>query len=356
MSIPIGEIKGVFSKALIAVFTSQKRTTNFLRSFFVEEISNTLNVSIQVRQGTSKVAVDVARGTEGNLNASSYESEKIIQPPYYEEKINANELDFYDKVFGSEGATAKTVADSAKEFVEDMNKCRDMIERAMELQCAQIFDNGQVQLKKATNINYKRKAASIQATALNDWLNQANDPAVDFKKGAKFLRENGNTNATAFDCILGGDALDALLNNAKLKEKSDLKDVDLNSINAPQALKESVGAMFHGELSAGSFRFRLWTYPQFYTAANGAKTYYINEKKMIMLPPDPDFKLAFGAVPTLVTDRTTGVPIGFANVRGKYAIQDYIDVTKQAHYFAVKSCPIAVPVEVNAIYTAVCIS
>ena len=128
--------------------------------------------------------------------------------------------------------------------------------------------------------------------------------------------------------------------------------MDLNSINMPQALKESTGSSFHGTVSGGSYKFRIWTYPQFYTDAAGVKTYYIPAKKFIMLPPDPEFKLVFGAVPTLVTDNRTNSPLGIANRRGKYVIQDIVDVTRQAHYYSIKSCPVGVPVEVNSIYTA----
>ena len=82
MAISLSEVRGVFTKALITVFSSKMRTTNFLRGFFQEVEEDTLQVSIQVRQGTTKVAVDVTRGTEGNKNATSISSEKMIIPPH----------------------------------------------------------------------------------------------------------------------------------------------------------------------------------------------------------------------------------------------------------------------------------
>ena len=253
MQISLSEVRGLFSKALVAVFSSKMRTTNFLRSFFKENENDSLNVSIQVRQGTTKISVDVLRGTDGNMNASSISSEKIIQPPYYEEKIAANELDFYDKVFGTEAPSPATVARYAKNLSNDMLMLKDKIDRSIELQCSQVLVDGVVKLKKATNIDFKRKAGSIQASALNDWLVGTNDPSVDFIKGAKFIRENANSSAATFDVIMDGDAFEAMINNETFQKKCDLKDVDLNKINMPQATKEATGSFLHGTVSAGSF-------------------------------------------------------------------------------------------------------
>jgi hypothetical protein len=119
----------------------------------------------------------------------------------------------------------------------------------------------------------------------------------------------------------------------------------------PSAQKEQVGGMYHGTISAGSYIFRVFTYPEFYDKA-GVQTAYMHSKKIIILPESPRFKLGYGAVPHLRTDPSTGNPLSIANTAGQYHIEDHIDTTKKAHIFTMMSAPVAVPVGVDEIFTA----
>lgn len=351
----IGEVKGLFTKALIDVYSNKATATSFLRSWFTEKVSRTKNVSIEVRLGTEKIAVDVVRGTEGNRNAANKSSEKIITPPYFKEWINATSLDFYDRVFGDSGSlpSPQELSDYVNELAESMVLLQDKIDRATELQCAQIFETGVLSLAQATSIDYKRQGASMVDATGNTWATGTNDPATDLKNGAKWLRANALTKGNIFDVLCGDDVYDALINNATFQAKSDLRDIHLNDIDMPSEIKTSTGSVFHGLVSAGSYKFRIWTYPQVYTpAAGGAKVPYLNAKKFVMLPPNPTFTLAYGAVPHLRTDPTKPSNVSIAHTAGKYVIDDYVDVTKEAHIFSMKSAPVAVPVQVNGIYTA----
>ena len=92
--IPITEGRSVFTNVILAKWDelSELQAKGFLRSFFTKKTSTTLEVSVEVRRGTEKVAVDVLRGTNGNRNAISKSSEKIIVPPYFKEFIDITEL------------------------------------------------------------------------------------------------------------------------------------------------------------------------------------------------------------------------------------------------------------------------
>ena len=82
----------------------------------------------------------------------------------------------------------------------------------LSLQCSQIFDDGILKLKKATNIDYKRKAGSKADFSASPWDDDANDPVTALIAGAKFIRENANVSATTFDVIMDGDVLEAMNN------------------------------------------------------------------------------------------------------------------------------------------------
>ena len=351
MNLSISDIRGLWTQALIDVYSTKTTATSFLRGFFPVEISDTLNVSIQVRRGTNKVAVDVHRGGEGNLNAASYSSEKQIQPPMYDEGVIASELDFYDRAFGTLSAKPEEQSKYIQELAEELVHCQDKIDRATELQCAEVLEFGTVTLKSAAKILYGRKAGSMVDDSANTWATGTNDPAAILKQGAEFIKKNAKVNTHTFNVIMGDDAFDAMINNATFQNKSDLKDVDLNQINMPVSQKEQVGATFMGVTSAGSYKFRVWTYSQFYDLA-GTQTKYINPKKIIILPESPRFKTAYGAVPHLRTDPKTGAAISIANTAGQYHVSDDIDTLRKAHIFTVTAAPVAIPVGVDEMFTA----
>lgn len=143
--------------------------------------------------------------------------------------------------------------------------------------------------------------------------------------------------------IFGSAAYSAFLNNQIVQKRADIRNFSLDGVRAPQ--RDSVGAALHGEVSAGSYRARLWTYPEFYDNANGQSTPYLDADKAIILPEDPRFKLAFAAVPQLIDEEN---PVA---VKGAYLIGEMRDKYHAVHEYDIKSAGIAVPVAVDQIYT-----
>ncbi|MBL4810561.1 MAG: major capsid protein, partial [Phycisphaerales bacterium] len=138
-------------------------------------------------------------------------------------------------------------------------------------------------------------------------------------------------------------ALSAFLSNTIVKERADIRNFSLDSVRAPQ--RNSVGGTLHGEVTAGAYTFRIWTYAEYYDDANGNSTPYINESKIIILPEAPKFNLTFGAVPQLIEN-------GAVPQKGAYLIQDFIDQRATTHEVHIKSAGVAIPVAIDQIYTA----
>ena len=350
-SISTQDARSIFTQRLIEVYKERTAPTAFLRSFFMVRESDTKEVSIEVQRGTEKIAVDVERGTRGNRNQFSKSSQKLFVPPYYREYFDATELDFYDRLFTSTGTVdAMTFSQWVDTVVEKLQMLQDKIERSYELQCAQVFETGIVQLTSGDNIVFNRKVGSlVDVGGPAYWAQATSDPLSDLANGATFCRTEGKSAASMFDVIMGSTAFNDFINNAVVKERADIKNYSLDSLRAPQ--KNSFGGVLHGVVSAGAYQFRLWTYPEFYDTESATSLPYMNDKKIVIIPEAPKFVLGFAAVPQLF-GRKADVGAGVAVKRGAYLVGEVLDEINAVHVIDIKSAGVAIPVAVDQIYTA----
>lgn len=335
------DARGLYTKALAVKYRELTTPSGFFRSFFPAMEKGTKLIAIEVERGTEKVAVDVERGTEGNRNKFSLSTEKLFFPPYYREYFDATELDLYDRMFGSGTVDDAMVADFVTELAFRLRQLQDKIERAYELNCAQVLETGIVQLNAGTNIDFKRKAGSLVDLGVGNYWTDAVDPFADIEAGCRFLRQTGKAQGAIFNLILGSDAKAALYNNTVFKNTAELRRVDNLSIRMPQ--RDSVGATTHGEFAAGDYTIRLWTYPEYYDNASSVSTPYKDPKTGILLPESPNFNLVYAAVPRLITRGGT--------TKGAFVFGDYVDEKNHKHLFDVRSAGVPIPTVVDQIYT-----
>lgn len=342
MALTPQEAQGLLTKKLIAVYKERPRATSFLRSFFRVVESTTKTVSIEVQRGTEKIAVDVERGTRGNRNSFSRSTESIFLPPYYKEYFDATELDLYDRLFGTEMIDASVFTDFVNAIADKLAMLQAKIDRAIEKMCSDVLNTGELVLKSGDKINFKRKTASKVTSAFGT----GNSPYKVIEAGCSFIRTKGKYQGTVYNAIFSSDAWTAFLENADVIQRNDLKNMALDSITAPQA---QTNGTLHGEISAGSYRVRLWTYPEYFEDTNGDTQPYLPAKKVIILPETPNFVLAFAGVPQLFK--------GVSSIqRGQYIINEYMDERETSHDWEIKSAPVPVPVAVDQIYTVQVIS
>lgn len=343
-SISTTDAKALFTKMLIDVYKERPQTTGFLRSFFPDKVEMTKELSIEVQRGTEKVASDVIRGSIGNRNTFSRSTEKIFIPPYLREYFDATDLSLYDRLFGSTSIDSGIFTAFLEQVAEKLGMCQDKMERRHELMCAEVLLSGIVKYDKGTSVDFHRKSTSnIDKGAGDYWTTGTVNPITDIANGAKFIRQEGKTQGGVYNMILGGDAYDAFLENDIVKERYDIRDYDLGNIREPQ--RKSTGGTLHGRVSAGSYKFNIWTYPEYYENSSDVVTPYLDEDKMVILPENPRFKFGFAAVPQLAT-------VGGGVKKGKFIFGDYVDERKASHEYDVKSCGLPIPVAVDQIYTA----
>jgi hypothetical protein len=356
MPIPVQEARGVFTRQIVARWNelSELAPKGFLRSFFTKKTSETKEISIEVMRGTEKIAVDVMRGSEGNRNSFSKSAEKIFVPPFFKEYFDMTELDKYDLVFGMNATdvSSNTVASVIDAALEKTNILKYKIERRYELMAAQIFTSGICTLVTGDNIDFKRKAASMKVYTAGEYIKNASiDPRLYLEAGATFLRTTGRSGAAVFNVILGSRAFTDLTNNPFIKNEIN-KNIKLIELNMPQVNSE--GAAYHGQISAGSYIFNLWTYPETYDNASGVATDYIDPDYMIMLPTTGNqLVYSFAGVPMIVRDRRNAeFPEFITQEATDYALYNYLDARKMTHDFGIMSAGVPVPVAVDRIYSA----
>lgn len=343
MNISTTDAQGLYTKKLIDVYKQKTTPTGFLRSFFKDKESPTLEVSIEVQRNFEKIANPVVRGTDGNRNQFSRSTEKIFIPKYYREWFDATQLQLYDRLYGateiSDSMFAAYINSVADHIVELQNK----IERSQELQCAQVLETGIISLGDKLEIDYKRKAASLVAYAVgNNFADNTKNPFTVFETGCTFLRQVGKATGGKFIAIMGSDALSALLANTIFTSRQNLFNMALDSVNAP--LMKMEGCTYHGTLTAGSYKVELWAYPQYYDNGAGTSTAYVNPKKITIIPEAPRFVMAYGAVPQLIEPNTPPR-------MGKFIVSEYLDKRGKARIVDLESCCLAVPVGVDQMYT-----
>ena len=337
------EARGAITRALIDMYNERVRPTGFLRSFFPDVLTSAKNVSWEVRRSTEKIAKDVARGSEGNRNKISHSTEKITTPPYYREFFDATQLDLYDRMVASQRLDASMTADFVAQIADNFELLQDKIERAYELQAAEVLQDRTVTSKFSGTLNFFPKADSIVDKSGEAWTSSSVDPKKHLKEAGNFIRQQGKAQGGVLNVICGDEAFDALINNAIIQKHADLKDYDLMIISEPQ--RNASGGTFHGRISAGAYKCNIWTYPEFYDNDQGVSTPYIDPKKIVVLPESPRFRTAFGAVPQLIDADTPRI------TRGAYVVGQFKDERNSAHIYDIKSAGLCVPVAVDQVVT-----
>jgi hypothetical protein len=346
-TISTADAQALFTKALVDVYVERIQPKSFLRSFFTDVVTGTKEVSIEVQRGKELVAVDVVRGTDGNRNEWKYSSEKIFIPPYFREWMDATQLQLYDRLYGATEINDVVFSQFINDVADKLEQMQEKIDRAYELMCASVFETGVVTIEHGTDVDFKRKSASIVDLGAGQYFANAIDPFKKIEAGCNFIRTKGKNAGNVFNLILGSDAISDLMTNTIFTNRQNLVNMSLDAVREPQ--KNSVGGVLHGQITCGSYRVNLWTYPEFYDTTAGVATPYIDAKKAILLPEAPKFKMAYAAVPQLLEPNT------LPRI-GKYIVNEYIDKRGKSMIIDIESAALPIPTAVDTIYTMKCVA
>lgn len=344
-----------FKRMVADVWSDVQGVPSFLRSLTTSKTTTAKSVDIEVERNFRKVAVEVIPGGSPNMHRRSRSTERKYVPPYFSDAALLNDLDAYPRVFGDGVGTVSRndVREMANELVTEMMRLRNMQERAVEKQIADVFDTGVLSTLDG-GIDYKRKTNSIVTNAGTDlWSDAESDPLAQFLTDATFISTQGNSGAARFNVIMGTEAHQTFMSKSKILERGDYRYIKLADLGMPQI--QANGAALHGVVSSGSYQFFIWTYPQYYDL--GTKTgdekdtgSFIDPKKYIMLSEDVEVRYWKAGVPTVFGNNR---PIlGNRPVfNDGWSVHEAISQEKQTHKVIVRVAPLVVPYSIDRMVT-----
>jgi len=351
MAIPLNQHRIGITQTLIATFSDEKEPKDGLAAFFPTKTTKSKFVSIEVERNGVKMATDVQRCTDPHRNTFSVSTEKIFEPPYFNESFDFTACERYDVTFGA--GNAPTEIDATMLVRDAQSKVRvikNMIKRAIEFQRASVLQYGVVTLKNGTSIDYKRKAASMVAlTGTAKWDAPTTcDPLVNLRTGCKFLREKGKSGASVVNGIFGENALDNLMKADSLTTQAAWLKINRYELNMPQ-FDDVSGMVFHGQVSTGDYKVNVWTYNETYEdPADGIEKPYIETNNVVLIPNDFKGVTSFAGVPSIQGDAENKY---VAPMEGEFYVRDIIDQVRFSWDFIVSSAPLAIPVSIDRLYT-----
>lgn len=347
----------VFYRTMTKAFEKVQQPTNFLSNFFKPVPLDGIVVEIQGKDVKATYSVDTQIGTGGRRHEFSYHETKEVIVPEYNDFTTISEADVFKKELGDTpySVPATTVIDKVakrQKFFSDMQR------RAEEKQAADAFFLGKIVLANGDVIEFRKKDTH-NITLTEKWTNPNHDPLEDIEKACELCITDGKISPEEFNLILGKTALNALLNNPKFREGADLtKNIKRADISMP--VKDSHGAVYHGQFSAGAYVVNLWSYnakyeiPEGFGFANeGTSVPYIPTGRGLVLPSNPDFERYYGAINntnfenpgiiggTLSLVKTEQLPYAYDTVVNGSGVT----------YAGVKSRPLHYPVNVDSFVT-----
>lgn len=278
------------TRTMLEAVEQMKRPGRFLRDTFFPGFRqfDTEAVDVDIVKGKRRLAPYVSPLAEGKVVERIGFSTNTIKPGYVKPKMATSAGDLlkrqpgevlYQGGLGIEGRAQQQLG-------KDLAELLDMIDRREEWNAAQALNAGAVTMTvigesgdQAVSVNFQMDAAhKITLTGTDLWSVSTGDPLGDLATWARLIRKDSGMSPT--DVVMGGDACEAFLNHTDVKEKMDLRQVDVGAIK-PEALPE--GVTYVGRLKLPSLQVDVWTYDEWYIdESTGTETSMVPANKVWM--------------------------------------------------------------------------
>ncbi len=356
-------------KQVLKMFTDARR--NVERGFFAqwfkttdEDYTNAEYVEIDIERTTNVVAPTLRDYTTGAVIVKSDSwKENKFRPPYtaLENPINVNELlkkqpgesDDASRIGSWFGRLAKKVVDSLARY-------HRMIGLQVDLQCAQIMQTGEVELRDDKDgVTYKLNyggASTHFPTVSISWGTANSTPVDDINALADVVAADGQVEPSML--ILGDNAWKNLLKDSTFQSLVKKDGLGLGTL---QPGLRTRGGVYHGSVDFGSHTLEIWTYGgTYYKLGSSVPQRYLDSDAAIVIarPEDVDFRTVYGGivddekdmdapfteiVPRVVTFGDTGEGTGFICVHDRV----YHDKQRKTWTAESSARPLSIPVSID---------
>ena len=291
---------------MIRAYIEDAMSPMFLSGFFVsppENFHTSETVEIDIERDDRDVAIviqDIRAGRR--LNESNIYTNKEFKPPIYDEEGVISAYDLIKREPGQDPfMTVNFQANASVRAFRLYRKLERKVRRAIELQAAQVFQTGALDLQDENGaslytVSFDPKTAELYPTVSVSWATSATcTPIDDIESLADQILTFGKMEAT--DVIMGRNAFLNFQKSQQVQTIADNRRFNLVQIDAPET--RGAGGKFHGVLSAGQYRLNIWSYTgRYLDPATGNTEPYVNPDNVIVKAPGR-LDLTYGAIPLL---------------------------------------------------------
>jgi hypothetical protein len=286
------------------LYEQMRAPTSFLtRRFTVKPggFSRSKKVAIDIQRYGEDVAVVIKQHTGPNLNDFKQLTTKEFTPPSYGEAVQLDIAELLNRSVGVNPYDAAGIeygAQLTSTLMRGYMLINHKIERAVELQAAQILQTGQLSLTNAQGVieytlDFKPKATHFP-TVGTAWTNAATcTPLDDIEALAEVIRNDGQVDPDRI--TFGEAAMSNFMNSAQVQAALDNRRIELGEINPSE---RDSGATYRGRMWIGSYVYELWTYNGRYKdPVSGNPTRYVDANKVIVDSSNTRFDMLSTEVP-----------------------------------------------------------
>ncbi len=289
------------TKTMLAAYQPQSAVHRFFTSLCRVVFYKTDLVEIDIERDDEEIAIAITNLEDpGRNNTEDLYVNKEFLAPIFKERLSVQAGKLLARLAGntSYDSIEFQAAASARAMKGGM-KLEKKIRRAVERMASEVFQTGMLTIRNAAGVpimalDFKPKAAHFPTAGVL-WSNPA-APALDqLEDLCDTVQQNGKIECTKG--LLGRTPMREFLANTQVKEKLDIRRLELGGINRPQSIG---GATYHGTIVAGTYELEIWGYKGWFKdPATGLMTRYLGDEKAVVWGEGTRVTAAFGAVPVI---------------------------------------------------------
>jgi len=351
-------VTSLLRQAMAEAFVQMPRTYDFFtsmaRSADNTHVFSTEAIVVDILRGNERIAVDVLRGTGGRSDSMRRFTTKEYTPPMYDENSPISPSELLNRIPGNDPfSNPQAALNIASVIVSEQQKHANDITRAIEKQASDALFTGTIPLVNGDTIDFKQKATH-QITVGTAWSTVTADVIGDITGAVEVNRQDGKIESNVL--VFGTDALKDFLASDQMADAANFRRIDHIAINAPQWIGN--GGVLHGEVTIGSHKLEVWSYPQNYDVPlgfglpnEGTAVPYVPADKVLVMSSETRFDLYFAGLPILVPTVGTALESFMSSVPqfAPMRFQPYgnVDDRRVNVEVGVRSAPLFVPTQID---------
>lgn len=352
MSIGREQVQESYYQAVIAKFKQGTTVPGLFRSFFTTKTTTDLYVATTFQKLKGFASAQISSGGDPNRNKFSQKAIDIYEPPEHAESLDISADERYYKVFN--GDRAPSVINPFIEWTDKgLQELKKQIERAKEIQCAQVIENGIVGIKHDKNITYQRDAESLVDLGSGGYWDNTDAPIEkQLSDAIRKMKIRAGLSTNQFIIGMSDEAWIALKNTDFYKREGTFMNFDTSQVKFPQV--NAAGATAVAKMTIGGSTCFIFTTDDTYVdKEDGLVKRIWNSQKIFIIPKSGyEFNLAHAGIKAIFKNKkSVYMPKYLGTIGSEYWIDNSVPERGDAHNIVISSKPLAVPVTNDMITT-----